>query len=74
MLAMREDEIPVDITCNLESLRFMHHTFSKAYQNWAGGDPEEQVKLRACRDAFTSSCWKPCSRMKCFSRRRLLRE
>tara|TARA_B100002019_G_scaffold293290_1_gene319883 strand:- start:2460 stop:2660 length:201 start_codon:yes stop_codon:yes gene_type:complete len=52
MLAMREDEIPVDITCNLESLRFMHHTFSKAYQNWAGGDPEEQVKLRACRDAF----------------------
>ena len=30
----------------------MHQTFSKAYQNWAGGDPEEQVKLRGLSGRF----------------------
>lgn len=44
-----EHEIEVSITCNIPTLRTMHDCVTKCYKNWAGGDPEEQLKLDEMR-------------------------
>ena len=48
----KDGDIPVDIHCNLTALRFMHKAVSDAYNNWPGGDPDEQVELEIIRNGL----------------------
>ena len=45
----REYEIEVSVTCNIPTLRALHECVTKCYRNWAGGDPQEQIKLDEMR-------------------------
>lgn len=42
---MDERNINVSINLNLAAVRLLYRTLCKAYENWPGGDPEEQVGL-----------------------------
>ena len=40
-----EGSIPVVLNCNLAALRVVYKSICNSYDNWPGGDPEEQVNL-----------------------------
>jgi hypothetical protein len=42
---MTEEEIPVEIHCNLTALKRIHRCVALAHKNWPGGDPYEQADL-----------------------------
>ncbi len=44
---MNEHNINVSINLNLPAVRLLYRTLCRAYENWPGGDPEEQVGLES---------------------------
>ena len=47
-----EEEITIEMEFPLSSLRLMHLCVSRAYQNWPGGHPDEQVANEELRNAL----------------------
>jgi|TARA_B100001741_G_C16552295_1_gene600069 hypothetical protein len=51
-MAEDQEEITIEMEFPLSSLRLMHLCVSRAYQNWPGGDPGEQVAIDELRQAL----------------------
>jgi hypothetical protein len=47
-----DDEVMIEMEFPLSSLRLMHLCVSRAYQNWPGGDPYEQVAIEQLKQAL----------------------
>lgn len=47
-----DEEITIEMEFPLSSLRLMHLCVSRAYQNWPGGHPDEQVAIEELRNAL----------------------
>lgn len=47
-----DEEITIEMEFPLSSLRLMHLCVSRAYQNWPGGPPDEQVAIEELRNAL----------------------
>ena len=50
--AMEDEEVMIEMGFPLSSLRLMHLCVSRAYQNWPGGDPFEQVAIEQLKQAL----------------------
>ncbi len=47
-----DDELMIEMSFPLSSLRLMHICVDRAYKNWPGGDPFEQVAIEQLRGAL----------------------
>lgn len=47
---MKGDDIPVEISTDLGSLRAMLNAIDQALKSWPGGDPQEQINMMNMRN------------------------